>query len=244
MDGIIVTGGARGIGRAIALRLARSGYAVVINYAASADAAQALCDTIRAEGGSALAFQADISDYEQAGALVRFAQGELENLYGLVNNAGINRDQLLLRMREEDFDDILRVNLKGAFNMMRHASAALFRKRRGRIVSIGSIAGVMGNFGQAAYSASKAGLIGMSKTCARELASRGITVNVVAPGLVDSDMAQAMDEDARERLIAGVPMQRMGSAEEVASLVNYLMSGDAGYITGQTLVMDGGLCMY
>lgn len=243
MDAVIITGASRGIGRSIALRLAKKGYAVIVNYAASAGVAEALVREIEEGGGTARAFKADVADFAQAEALVQFAKEEFGGLYGLVNNAGINKDQLLLRMSEQDFDDVLRVNLKGAFNMMKHASALMFRKRRGRIVSIGSIAGVMGNFGQANYAASKAGLIGMSKTCARELASRNITVNVVAPGLVDSDMTQAMDEGAREALIKSVPMQRMGNASEVAALVEFLLGGEASYITGQTLVVDGGLCM-
>lgn len=239
----IVTGGARGIGRAIALKLAGEGFSIVVNYAHSEDAAAALVSEIEAMGVSALAVKADIASYAKAAELVDIAAQKFGGIYALINNAGITRDALIMRMTEAHFDEVIATNLKGAFNCMRHASAIMMRKRRGRIVNIASVAGVMGNVGQANYAASKAGLIGMTKSVARELAPRSITVNAVAPGLVETEMTGTMNVGAMEKLMSQVPLGRMGTAQEVADLVAFLCSESAGYITGQVMCIDGGLAM-
>lgn len=242
-DCVIVTGAGRGIGRAIALALAEAGLAVVVNYARSADEAERTAHDIRSRGGTAITVQADVANFDEAGALVKTSVSEFGSVYALVNNAGITRDGLVMRMSEEDFDAVLDTNLKGAFHCIRFASANMIRNHRGRIVNIASVAGIMGNGGQANYAASKAGLIGMTKSVARELAPRGITVNAVAPGLVESEMTQALTDQQREKLMDNVPLRRMGSAGEVASLVAYLCSDAAAYITGQTWAIDGGMTM-
>lgn len=242
-DCAIVTGAGRGIGRAIALALAEAGFAVVVNYAHSADEAERTAHDIRSRGGTAITVQADVADFDEASSLVKTAVAEFGSVYVLVNNAGITRDGLVMRMSEEDFDAVLDTNLKGAFHCTRFASANMVRNHRGRIVNIASVAGIMGNGGQANYAASKAGLIGMTKSVARELAPRGITVNAVAPGLVESEMTQALTDQQREKLMDSVPLKRMGSAAEVASLVAYLCSDAAAYITGQTWAIDGGMTM-
>ncbi|MBC8530383.1 3-oxoacyl-[acyl-carrier-protein] reductase [Gehongia tenuis] len=239
----VVTGASRGIGRGIALELARRGMNVVINYNSSAEAADALIREIEEMGVRALAVQADVSDFEAAGRLIQKAEETFGRVDVLVNNAGITRDGLLMRMKEEDFDRVIEVNLKSAFNCMRHAVRGMGQRRYGRIVSLSSVAGVVGNAGQANYSASKAGVIGLTKAAARELARRGITVNAVAPGFIDTDMTAAMPEAARTAVLATVPMQRGGRVEDVAKAVAFLVSDDAAYITGQVLSVDGGLAM-
>lgn len=242
-DCIIVTGGARGIGKAIALVLARAGFDIALNYAHSEKEAQALAAGIEAMGRRAAAIQADISDFDQAKFLISQTKEYFGNVYGLVNNAGITKDGMLMRMGRDDIDKVLQTNLSGALYMMRHASGVMLKNRRGRIVNIASVAGVMGNAGQANYSAAKAGMIGLSKAAARELAPRNITVNAVAPGLIETDMTAAMPEKERESMTAAVPLSRMGSVEEVAALVGFLFSEQAAYITGQCICIDGGLAM-
>ena len=243
MDTILITGASRGIGRAIAIEATGAGYAVAVNYTSSEQKASELIDELTALGAKAKAYKADVSDFDAAKALVDAVKADFGGIYGLVNNAGITRDGLLLRMGEDAFDDVIATNLKGAFNMTRHVSAILAKARRGRIINMASVAGLIGNAGQVNYSASKAGLIGMTKAAARELAARGITCNAIAPGLIRSDMTDAMSAEAREALLTKVPLGRMGEAAEVAKLCVYLLSGAAAYITGQTFAIDGGLTM-
>ncbi|HOU13186.1 MAG TPA: 3-oxoacyl-[acyl-carrier-protein] reductase [Anaerolineae bacterium] len=239
----LVTGGSRGIGRAIALELARQGADIAINYARNAEAAAQVVAEIEALGRRAVALLADVGDFDQAAALVDAAVGALGRLDILVNNAGIVRDTLLLRMQEADWDDVLRVNLKGAFNTSKAAVRLMARQRAGRIINISSVSGLMGQVGQANYSAAKAGLIGLTKSMAREFAARGITVNVVAPGFIPTDMNVAMDATMRERLRELIPLGRFGAADEVAHAVAFLASNEAAYITGAVLPVDGGLSM-
>jgi 3-oxoacyl-[acyl-carrier protein] reductase len=239
----VVTGASRGIGRGIALELARRGMDVVINYNSGAEAANTLVSEIESMGARALAVQADVSDFEAAGRLIKEAEETFGRVDVLINNAGITRDGLLMRMKEEDFDRVIEVNLKSAFNCMRHVVRGMGQRRYGRIVSLSSVAGVVGNAGQANYSASKAGIIGLTKAAARELARRGITVNAVAPGFIDTDMTAAMPEAAKTAVLDTVPMQRGGRVEDVAKAVAFLASDDAAYITGQVLSVDGGLAM-
>ena len=239
----VVTGGGRGIGRAVCLALAAQGADVVVNYAGGAEAADETAKACRALGVRAIAVQADVADEAQAAALVETAVRELGGVDILVNNAGITRDGLLLRMSEEDFTRVLDTNLKGAFHCMKAACRGMMRRRAGRIVNISSVVGVRGNAGQANYAASKAGLIGLSKSAAKELASRGITVNCIAPGFIDTAMTAALPEAVKEKLLAEIPMGRFGAAEDVAAAAAFLASDAAAYITGQVLCVDGGMAM-
>ena len=239
----VVTGGGRGIGRAVCLALAAQGADVVVNYAGSAEAAGETAKACRALGVRAIAVQADVADEAQAAALVETAVRELGGVDILVNNAGITRDGLLLRMSEDDFTRVLDTNLKGAFHCMKAACRGMMRRRAGRIVNISSVVGVRGNAGQANYAASKAGLIGLSKSAAKELASRGITVNCIAPGFIDTAMTAALPEAVKEKLLAEIPMGRFGAAEDVAAAAAFLASAAAAYITGQVLCVDGGMAM-
>lgn len=242
-DAIIVTGASRGLGREIALALADEGYHLVLNYAQNREAAESVLAEIEKKGVQALLVQADVSEFAQAQALVNACHETFGNVYGLINNAGITRDGMMMRMSQEAYDGVIQTNLNGAFYCMRHASGVMLRQKRGRIINMASIAGVIGNAGQVNYSAAKAGMIGMAKAAARELAPRGITVNAIAPGLIETDMTQAMPEEARKKLLAQVPLGRMGQASEVAALVAYLCSEQAAYITGQVLCIDGGLAI-
>ena len=237
----LVTGGSRGIGRAISLKLAEKGCDVVVLYAGNTAAAEETKALIEAKGVRAIAVRCDVADENMAEQAFKQVCDALGTPDILVNNAGIIRDNLAMRMKAADFRDVLDTNLTGAFNMIHAALPQFLRRRSGRIINISSVSGMMGNAGQANYSASKAGLIGLTKTIARECASRGITVNAVAPGFIETDMTASMPEAALKAGLAAVPMGRIGSAEDVANAVAFLASDDAAYITGCTLKVDGGM---
>ncbi|MCI8550294.1 MAG: 3-oxoacyl-[acyl-carrier-protein] reductase [Lachnospiraceae bacterium] len=239
----VVTGASRGIGRAIALKLAEDGNTVIVNYNGSREKACAVVSEIQAAGGLAEAAGCDVSDFNGAEEFLKAVVKKYGRIDVLVNNAGITRDGLLMKMSEEEFDEVLRINLKGAFNCIRHASRQMLKQRGGRIINISSVSGVMGNAGQANYSASKAGIIGLTKSAARELASRGITVNAVAPGFIDTEMTRALSDQVKEHASGQIPFGRFGKTEDVAAAVAFFASEQAGYITGQVLCVDGGMAM-
>ena len=239
----VVTGASRGIGKAIAKKLASQGAKVIINYNGSEEKALAVKAEIEEAGGQAVVYQCNVADYAACETFIQTVIKEQGSLDILVNNAGITRDGLLMKMSEEDFDQVVNTNLKGAFHTMRFAARQMLKQRSGRIINMSSVVGVSGNAGQVNYAASKAGVIGMTKSAARELASRGVTVNAVAPGFIDTDMTAAMPEAAKTATLASIPMQRLGAPEDIAKAVAFLASDDAAYITGQVLAVDGGMAM-
>ena len=239
----IVTGGSRGIGRAIAFEFAERGAAVVVNYNKSPESAEEVVKKIQETGGKAAAFQADVSDFKQAEALIKFAVDTFGDLSILVNNAGITRDQLIMMMPESDWDAVINTNLKSTFNCSKAAVKHMMRKRTGRIINMASVAGQMGNPGQTNYSASKGGQIAFTKALAREVAARNITVNAIAPGFVDTEILDAMTPESLETALKMVPLARKGKPEEIAFTASFLASDGAAYITGQVIGVDGGMAM-
>jgi len=239
----LVTGASRGIGRAIAIALAEAGADVAVNYAGSEQAAEEVVRHIESLGRSAIKVQADVSSSSQVEQMVGQVLERFGKLDILVNNAGITRDNLIMRMKEEEFDQVINTNLKGVFNCIKAVTRPMMKQRSGKIINISSVVGALGNAGQANYAAAKAGVIGLTKAAARELASRGITVNAVAPGFIVTDMTDKLPEETRRQLLAQIPLARFGQTEEIARVVCFLASDGAAYMTGQTLFVDGGMYM-
>lgn len=239
----IVTGGSRGIGSAIAIELAKEGAIVIINYNGSEEKAQEILEQVIAVGGQGRIYKCNVSNFSACEQFFKDIMGAYGRIDILVNNAGITRDGLLMRMSEEDFDQVIDVNLKGTFNCMRFVNRIMLKQKSGRIINISSVSGVLGNAGQANYAASKAGVIGLTKTIAREVASRGITVNAIAPGFIETDMTEVLSDGVKEGIIKQIPLQRFGQAKEIANMVAYLASDKGSYITGQVIHIDGGMAM-
>lgn len=239
----LVTGGSRGIGRETAVRLAGYGACVVINYCGSKDKAEEALEEIKSAGGNGMIIRADMKDGGAVDAMFELVIKEYGRIDILVNNAGITRDNLILKMTEEEFDEVIDTNLKGVFYCMKRASKIMLKQKGGRIINLSSVSGVAGNAGQVNYCASKAGVIGMTKALARELSSRGITVNAVAPGYIATEMTDRLPDKIKEGMLMQIPLRRMGNAGEVAEAICFLASDNASYITGQVIMVDGGLCM-
>lgn len=239
----VVTGASRGIGRAIALELARKGAMVVINYNGSEERAQEVQKCIEEEGNEAAIMQCDVSDFQACEAFFKKVIEQFGRLDILVNNAGITKDGLLMKLSEDDFDSVVNTNLKGSFHCMRFAARQMIRQRSGRIINLSSVSGVMGNAGQTNYSASKAGVIGLTKAAARELAAKNITVNAIAPGFISTDMTEKLSDRVRETVVTQIPMGHFGTVEDIAHAAVFLATEEAAYITGQVLCVDGGMAM-
>lgn len=239
----VVTGASRGIGRAIAVKMAASGATVVINYNGSAEKAEAVKQEIIAAGGSAEIMQCNVAEFDACDAFIKAVTEQFGRIDILVNNAGITKDGLMMRMSEADFADVIDVNLKGTFNCIRFASRQMMKQRSGRIINMSSVVGISGNAGQVNYAASKAGVIGITKSAAKELASRGITVNAIAPGFIETDMTSVLSEKVIEETMKQIPLGRLGRAEDIAEAAAFLASDAAAYITGQVLNVDGGMVM-
>ncbi|EMJ7860599.1 3-oxoacyl-[acyl-carrier-protein] reductase [Staphylococcus aureus] len=239
----LVTGASRGIGRSIALQLAEEGYNVAVNYAGNKEKAEAVVEEIKAKGVDSFAIQANVADADEVKAMIKEVVSQFGSLDVLVNNAGITRDNLLMRMKEQEWDDVIDTNLKGVFNCIQKATPQMLRQRSGAIINLSSVVGAVGNPGQANYVATKAGVIGLTKSAARELASRGITVNAVAPGFIVSDMTDALSDELKEQMLTQIPLARFGQDTDIANTVAFLASDKAKYITGQTIHVNGGMYM-
>ncbi|HCY9620977.1 TPA: 3-oxoacyl-[acyl-carrier-protein] reductase [Staphylococcus aureus] len=239
----LVTGASRGIGRSIALQLAEEGYNVAVNYAGSKEKAEAVVEEIKAKGVDSFAIQANVADADEVKAMIKEVVSQFGSLDVLVNNAGITRDNLLMRMKEQEWDDVIDTNLKGVFNCIQKATPQMLRQRSGAIINLSSVVGAVGSPGQANYVATKAGVIGLTKSAARELASRGITVNAVAPGFIVSDMTDALSDELKEQMLTQIPLARFGQDTDIANTVAFLASDKAKYITGQTIHVNGGMYM-
>ena len=239
----IVTGASRGIGLAIAKKLAKSGYNIAVVDACDLEKSEGAVNEVKALGVEAKAYQCNVADFAAVEETVKQINDDFGGIYILVNNAGITRDGLLIKMSEENFDAVINVNLKGTFNFIKHVSPIMMKKREGRVVSISSIEGIEGQAGQISYSASKAGVIGITKSCAREFASRNITFNAIAPGYVETPMTAVLTDKQKEAIFEMIPLKRYGQPEDIANAVNFLCSDDASYITGQVLSVDGGMHM-
>jgi len=239
----VVTGASRGIGRQIALSLALEGATVIVNYNGSKDKADEVAAEIKRQGGKAEAYGCNVADFEKCAEFFAYVIKTYGSIDILVNNAGIAKDGLIMKMTEADFDSVLNINLKGAFHCIKQVSRQMLKQRSGKIINISSVSGVLGNAGQANYAASKAGLIGLTKSVARELASRGITVNAVAPGYINTEMTEGLSEAIKEKAVAQIPLARFGCTEDIANIVVFLASQKADYITGQVIHVDGGMAM-
>ncbi|RDI47492.1 3-oxoacyl-[acyl-carrier-protein] reductase [Falsibacillus pallidus] len=239
----LVTGGSRGIGREIALEMAREGANVAVNYAGSEAKANEVVDEIKAMGREAIAIQCNVADSEQVSDMVKQTISAFGSLDILINNAGITRDNLIMRMKDDEWDDVINTNLKGVFLCTKAVARQMMKQRSGRIINISSIVGVMGNAGQANYVAAKSGVIGLTKTTAKELASRGITVNAIAPGFISSDMTDKLPEEVKSEMFKAIPLARFGEPQDIAKVAAFLASESSRYITGQTLNVDGGMVM-
>jgi len=239
----LVTGGSRGIGRAIALELGSRGFRVAVNYLRARDAAEEVCSEIREAGGISVAVCADVSIREEAAALVETTEKELGVVEVLVNNAGITRDNLLMRMKDSEWDDVLKTNLNSVFYCTRAVLRGMIKARFGRVIAVSSVAGLIGNMGQANYAAAKAGILGFIKSIARESASRGVTANVIAPGYIKTDMTDVLTDDLKKNILSLIPAGRFGTPKDVANVAAFLASDEADYITGQVMAVDGGMTM-
>ena len=239
----VITGATKGLGKQIALELAKDGFEIVINYRTENDSLAQMVEEIN-KTTKAYTFKADISNFDEAKALIDFATSETGKIDLLVNNAGITNDKLLVRMSEEDFSKVIDINLKGTFNCLRHASRLMMKQKFGRIVNISSVIGLIGNVGQANYAASKAGVIGLTKSAAREMAPYSVTVNAIAPGFIKSDMTDKLTDEIKDNIKSSIPMRKIGEPKDVANLVKFLANDETGYITGQVINVDGGMVMY
>lgn len=239
----LVTGASRGIGHNIAVKLAGEGYFVIVNYSGSKDRAEAVVEEIRSGGGDAETYQCHIQNFDDVKEMVKYIKDTHGPLDLAVNNAGVNKDNLLMRMKEDEWDQVIDVNLKGAFNVIQNVTRPMIRQRGGKIINITSIVGSLGNPGQTNYVASKAGIEGMTKSVARELAPKGVTVNAVAPGFIESEMTEVLDDDIKETMLSQIPLNHFGSVDDVSDTVSFLASDKANYITGQTIHVNGGMYM-
>ncbi|QZY57097.1 3-oxoacyl-[acyl-carrier-protein] reductase [Crassaminicella profunda] len=239
----IVTGGSRGIGKAIALKLANLGANIVVNYTSNVAKAEEVVKQIKEMGKDAIALKADVSNSEEVQNFIKQVEEKFETIDILINNAGITRDTLLMKMKEEDWDQVIAINLKGTYNCTKAVTRKMMKQRSGKIVNLASVVGVTGNAGQANYAASKAGVIGFTKSIAKELGARGINVNAVAPGFIETDMTDVLSDKVKEEIMKQIPMKKLGKAEDVANVVAFLCSNEASYVTGQVMNIDGGMAM-